>query len=149
MEAAEVYEYFVKYTKDLNQPLLPFEVFKICKDKINTLKETFEFGKPFVSDNFEYAEDYVEKFLKKPEASSILTSAIKKFSELEEYTIESVEKTLRSISEELSLGTNKVFQTVRGALMGRLVTPGLFESVVVLGKEKTLERLNRSMKYIS
>ncbi|HQC41090.1 MAG TPA: hypothetical protein PK148_07830, partial [Petrotogaceae bacterium] len=34
------------------------------------------------------------------------------------------------------------FQAVRGALMGRLITPGLYESITVLGKEKVLQRLS-------
>jgi glutamyl-tRNA synthetase len=45
------------------------------------------------------------------------------------------------------MGTKNVFQTIRGAILGKIVTPGLFESIKVLGKEKTLERLNKTLLF--
>lgn len=126
---------------------IPEEVIQICREKVNTLKQLYEFALPFVNDDYDYSDEYVEKFLRKPEATAILTATLEAFETLEWYTVESVEKTLRSIAEKLGVGTNKLFQTVRGALLGRLVTPGLYESVVVLGKSKTLSRLQRTIEF--
>lgn len=144
----ELIEQFNNWRKFTDSPFeIPKEVIEISKEKVNTLKQLYEFSLPFVDENYEYTEEYIEKFLKKPEARIILEKALSKFSELTIYTIQSVENVLRNTAAELELGTNKVFQTIRGALLGRLVTPGLFESIVVLGKHKTIKRLIRTLEY--
>lgn len=145
----ELLKHLEEWASNINSKFaIPREVVEISKEKVNTLKQLYEFALPFVNEDYEYTQEYVEKFLRKPEALQILELSLNKFSRLEEYKIQNVERELRSISLQLNLGTNKVFQTVRGALLGRLVTPGLFESIVVLGKEKTISRLQRTLKYL-
>jgi glutamyl-tRNA synthetase len=43
--------------------------------------------------------------------------------------------------EEMAIGTGKGLQPLRVAITGSSVSPPLFESMAVLGKEKTLQRL--------
>jgi len=133
----ELYTHFEEWRNFVGaEKRIPKEVLEICREKVNTLKQLYEFALPFVDEEYEYSQDYIEKFAKKPEAVSIIELALERFSSLENYDIQNVETTLREIAASLNIGTNKVFQTIRGALLGRLVTPGLFESIVVLGKEE-------------
>lgn len=125
------------------------EVITICREKVNTLKQLYDISYPFFFDDFIYEEDYIKKFLLKPEAETILKTAIEKLNKINNFTLEEIEKNLRLIAEELNLGTKKVFQTIRGAVFGKLVTPGLFESIKVLGKQKTIERLNKTLIFRS
>jgi len=149
LSSEQMYEQFLDWQRFTgNDKQVPKSVFEICKEKVNTLKQLYEFALPFIEEEYEYSDDYVEKFLKKPEARDIIQSALQEFSALDEYTIESVEATLRKIASTLQIGTNKVFQTIRGALLGKLVTPGLFESIVVLGKEETKRRLLRTLQKV-
>ena len=149
LSSEQMYEQFLDWQRFTgNDKKVPENVFEICKEKVNTLKQLYEFALPFIEEEYEYSDDYVEKFLKKPEARDIIQSALQEFSALDEYTIESVEATLRKIASTLQIGTNKVFQTIRGALLGKLVTPGLFESIVVLGKEETKRRLLRTLQEV-
>ena len=149
LSSEQMYEQFLDWQRFTgNDKQVPENVFEICKEKVNTLKQLYEFALPFIEEEYEYSDDYVEKFLKKPEARDIIQSALQEFSALDEYTIESVEATLRKIASTLQIGTNKVFQTIRGALLGKLVTPGLFESIVVLGKEETKRRLLRTLQKV-
>lgn len=149
LSSEQMYEQFLDWQRFTgNDKKVPENVFEICKEKVNTLKQLYEFALPFIEEEYEYSDDYVEKFLKKPEARDIIQSALQEFSALDEYTIESVEATLRKIASTLQIGTNKVFQTIRGALLGKLVTPGLFESIVVLGKEETKRRLLRTLQKV-
>jgi len=149
LSSEQMYEQFLDWQRFTgNDRQVPKTVFEICKEKVNTLKQLYEFALPFIEEEYEYSDDYVEKFLKKPEARNIIQSALEEFSTLDDYNIESVEATLRKISSTLQIGTNKVFQTIRGALLGKLVTPGLFESIVVLGKEETKRRLIRTLQKI-
>lgn len=123
------------------------DVVLICRDKVNTLKQLYEISYPFFFEDYSYDEQYIKKYLLKEEAEIILNKAIEKFNKSSSFTLEEIEKILRSIAEELNMGTKNVFQTIRGAILGKIVTPGLFESIKVLGKEKTLERLNKTLLF--
>jgi glutamyl-tRNA synthetase len=48
---------------------------------------------------------------------------------------------LRGIVADHGIGARKAFQPVRVAVTGSAVSPPLFESITVLGRERTLERL--------
>jgi glutamyl-tRNA synthetase len=55
-----------------------------------------------------------------------------------------IEATLRGMLEELGLGAAKGLQPLRVAVTGSSVSPPLFESMEALGREKTLQRLDRA-----
>ena len=55
----------------------------------------------------------------------------------------SIEEALRGMAERLELSPRKAFQPVRVAVTGSKVSPGLFESLELLGKDVSLERLRR------
>src|SRR5262249_35902889 len=61
-----------------------------------------------------------------------------------EFTLESLEKILRGLAAELGIKAGELIGTARVALTGRKVSPGIFEVMWLLGKERTLERLERA-----
>jgi glutamyl-tRNA synthetase len=60
---------------------------------------------------------------------------------VEPFTAERIEEALRGLAEELGLSPRKAFQPIRVAVTGSKVSPGLFESLELLGKEKSLARI--------
>jgi glutamyl-tRNA synthetase len=54
---------------------------------------------------------------------------------------ETFEQTFQDLAKELELNNTQMFQLLRVAISGQLVTPPLFESIEILGEEKTLERI--------
>jgi glutamyl-tRNA synthetase len=62
---------------------------------------------------------------------------------LEEWTTETIERELRAIQAERELSSKKAFQPVRAAVTGTLVSPPLFESIALLGRDRTLARLRK------
>jgi glutamyl-tRNA synthetase len=62
---------------------------------------------------------------------------------LEGWETEAIEEVLRGLKEERGLSSNKAFQPVRAAVTGSLVSPPLFESIALLGRDRTLTRLRR------
>ncbi|KAF2956372.1 glutamate--tRNA ligase [Marinitoga sp. 38H-ov] len=125
------------------------DVLSICREKINTLKQLKDFSYNFFIEDYDYEEIFIEKYLKKDWAKDLLSIAVKKFEELEIYNIDNVEKTLREISELKITSKKNTFQAIRGAVLGKLVTPGLFESIVVLGKERVVSRLKKTEVFIN
>ena len=65
-----------------------------------------------------------------------------------EFTDEALEKLFRGLSEELGLKLKKIAQPVRVALTGKTVSPGLFEIMRVLGRERVIRRLDRALHFL-
>jgi glutamyl-tRNA synthetase len=62
---------------------------------------------------------------------------------LDKWTAPAIEETLRALAEERALKPKQAFQPIRAAVTGTLVSPPLFESLEILGRERTLRRLER------
>lgn len=60
---------------------------------------------------------------------------------LDRWTTEAIDAALRSLAEDRELKPKKAFQPVRAAVTGTLVSPPLFESLEILGRDETLARL--------
>jgi glutamyl-tRNA synthetase len=73
--------------------------------------------------------------------AEVVAAARDALSELEPFTAESIEAALRDVLERLGLKPRQGFQPIRIALTGSTVSPGLFESIELLGRETTLKRL--------
>jgi glutamyl-tRNA synthetase len=72
----------------------------------------------------------------------VITAARDVLAQLEPFTAESIEAALRGVADQLGLKPRQAFQPLRIAITGSKVSPGLFESIELLGREKTLERLS-------
>ena len=57
-----------------------------------------------------------------------------------------IEALLRQIVDEQGVKPKEIFQPIRVALTGTTVSPGIFESVAALGREETLERLDKALR---
>jgi glutamyl-tRNA synthetase len=68
---------------------------------------------------------------------------------LEPFEAEAIETTLRAAADELGLKPRQAFQPVRVAVTGSKVSPGLFESIELLGRETTLSRLRAAAAVVA
>jgi glutamyl-tRNA synthetase len=78
------------------------------------------------------------------EARGFLVDAAKRLEAVEPWTAAAIEETLRGLQQERELKPKTAFQPVRLAITGRLVSPPLFESMELLGKARSLARLERA-----
>lgn len=58
------------------------------------------------------------------------------------WTIEALEATTKALAEELGLGLGKIAQPMRAALTGTTTSPGIFDVLVLLGRDEALARLD-------
>ena len=93
-------------------------------------------------DNYDAAS--WEKVMAKDGVVEVLDAGITALRELDSWDAGSVEAALRALPEELGIGAGKVFQPLRVAVTGSSVSPPLFESIAALGREKTLQRIERA-----
>jgi glutamyl-tRNA synthetase len=76
--------------------------------------------------------------------ADVVAAARDALADLEPFTAESIEAALRGVLERLGLKPRQGFQPIRLAITGSTVSPGLFESIELLGRETTLKRLSAS-----
>ncbi len=74
----------------------------------------------------------------------MLAAAVAALGAVEPFSADAIEVALRAAADELGLKPRQAFQPVRIAVTGSKISPGLFESIELLGREKTLERLSRA-----
>src|SRR5712691_3406934 len=72
----------------------------------------------------------------------VIAAARDALAELEPFTAERIEIALRAVLEQLGLKPRQGFQPIRIAITGSKISPGLFESIELLGRETTLARLS-------
>ena len=118
-----------------------YKLVELYKERFRTLPEFVTLTTPFFSDEIEYEDAAVQKHLKKGN-SSLIKDAYKKLKEVKDFSsIGELESCLRSITTEHSIGFGKLAQPIRVALIGKSASAGIFETLELLGKEKTLKRL--------
>jgi glutamyl-tRNA synthetase len=74
----------------------------------------------------------------------VLAEAERAIADAEPFTTEEIEHALRALSERLQLKPREAFQPIRVAVTGSKVSPGLFESIELLGRGPTLDRIRRA-----
>jgi glutamyl-tRNA synthetase len=77
-------------------------------------------------------------------AAPVLAEAERALAGLEAFDAEAIERELRGLAARLELEPREAFQPIRIAVTGSKVSPGLFESIELLGRERTLARLRVS-----
>jgi glutamyl-tRNA synthetase len=75
---------------------------------------------------------------------NVLRQAERAVEAAEPFTAEAIEQALRAVAEQLELKPREAFQPIRVAVTGSNVSPGLFESIELLGRERALERIRRA-----
>ena len=114
----------------------------ITQDKISTLAEFWPLARSF----FEGPVDDPaarQAVLDKPEARDALAQVRAALEPLPEpWTQEEIEGVLRDVVAHSGLKAKQVFQPLRVALTGTTVSPGIFETVALLGRDETLARVD-------
>jgi glutamyl-tRNA synthetase len=72
----------------------------------------------------------------------VVAAAREELERVEPFRAEEIEAALRGLATRLELSPRKAFQPIRIAITGSKVSPGLFESLELLGKEESLRRLS-------
>ena len=74
--------------------------------------------------------------------AQVVAAARDELARVEPFDAEQIEAALRALAERLELSPRKAFEPIRIAVTGSKVSPGLFESIELLGKDETLRRLS-------
>jgi len=96
-------------------------------------------------DKIEFDEAAVKKVLLKGGALDILQIVRDRLATMDEYTEQALEEMLRGLAADKQVGLGKVAQPLRVALCGTTISLPIFDSVNLLGKERTLKRIDLTL----
>ncbi len=118
---------------------------KILTERSHTLVEMKTAALPFVVDQITMDEKAKAKHLT-PDVAPLLSELTGRLKSVEPFQHEEVAKVFNSLVEEKGIKLGKLAQPVRVALTGGTVSPGIFEVLEVMGKEKALKRIEAAIK---
>jgi glutamyl-tRNA synthetase len=150
-------------TKDLANRVKPFlEASNLCVDddkllrvapiiqeRIVTLEDAVNMaGFFFKSEVSPVAEELVGKGLTPKESAEAARKAYNALQRLPDFELDSIENAMRKLVEDLRRKPGQVFGILRVAVTGQSVSPPLFESMLIIGKEEVLARIQRAVNIL-
>ena len=118
---------------------------KTLQERSRTLVELVDSAHFYLTDDIAIDEKAAKKFLTL-EVSRPLSKLIERLSALDEFSEANIESAFSGVLEEFGLSMGKLAQPVRVALTGSTVSPGIHEVIAVLGKERTIRRLQSALE---
>ena len=142
--------------RDLPQELLPVDwdyvtaIAPLVQERIKLLSDAAEMTRYFFEDLPEYdAKTLVQRGMEPGSTREALQAALEQLRESPSFENQHLEEMLRAAGQELGLSPRHFFGLLRTAVTGRTVTPPLFETMEVLGRERVLRRLERAISMVS
>jgi glutamyl-tRNA synthetase len=116
-------------------------------ERAKTLKEMAEISKWIYRDFETYDEAAAKKHLR-PVALEPLKKVRAALAELEDWAPEPLHAAVAAVAEALSVNMGKVAQPLRVAVVGRAASPGIDETLHLVGREAALRRIDWAIEYV-
>lgn len=123
-------------------------VIGLVREKVWTLAEIADASSYFFTGDFLYEEKGVEKYFKNEGIPRIFSDIYNIVKNIEPFDKEELEAQYRACAEARGIKAGDMIHPTRLALTGRIVSPGLFEVMELLGRDECLKRLDRAIDYV-
>jgi glutamyl-tRNA synthetase len=118
-------------------------ILELLRPRAKRLTDFVEQARPFLVDTVEYEPDAIEKHLGAPGLRDHVAALVSALRTLTPFDESHVEAAVRGTASQRGLKAGNLIHATRVAVTGRTTSPGLFEVLVLLGRERTLDRLGR------
>ncbi len=146
-ELAEHLEWHLNNQKlDISNGPAITDVIEAHRDRAKTLKELASSIRYYYEDFSEYDENAAKKNFKTA-TPGILQNLLDKFKQVNDWNPESIESVIQATCEELELGMGKVGPPLRVAVTGTAMSPSLDVTLNLVGKERSLKRLEKAVAF--
>jgi glutamyl-tRNA synthetase len=117
----------------------------LVRERTKTLLEMVEWVRPYFGEAVTLEEDAARKFLT-PAVARVLEKLLEHFESLAEFSKGALEERFKSLVDGEGMKMGQLAQPVRVALTGRTASPGLFDVMEILGRDRTLLRLRQGIE---
>jgi glutamyl-tRNA synthetase len=146
--AARIKPYFLKEGLAVEDAKL-LKIIPTIRERMVTLDDCLPFAAWFFKDQVNpKPEELIAKNLSAAQSAEVARKSFQVLEACPEVTPAVVEPAMRVLVENLGLKPNQVFGILRVAITGQTVSPPLFESMEIVGKEKVLERVKRAIEIL-
>jgi glutamyl-tRNA synthetase len=121
---------------------------RATKERLHLLTDIVGYADYFFRDFEGYDAGGVKKQWSKPMAKKVLSDLSEILRDCEPFTAQTIEARCRGYIERDGLKLGDLVHPARLALTGKTISPGFFETVELLGKQKTLTRLKKAIHFI-
>ena len=116
---------------------------ELLRPRSKRLSDFVEQARPFLLEAPEFDDDAVAKHLSGVAPAGYLDDAAQALGALATFDEATVEAAVRSLAEHLGIKAGALMHPIRVALVGRTTSPGLFESLVLIGQSAAVTRLTQ------
>ena len=116
----------------------------VLRERAKTLREMADTAAYFFSNGVSLDEKAAAKHLT-PEAKRLLEPARRALSDLPGWSAAQIDEALKTVAAKLEVGLGKVAQPIRVAVTGGTVSPGIGETLEIIGREESLWRLDAAL----
>jgi glutamyl-tRNA synthetase len=121
----------------------------LLRVRARTINDIVRQAEPYLRDTITYDAEAVAKQWKDRAASAELLSVVRtQLAATDSWTTASLEHALRTLAEGRGVAAGKVFQPLRVALTGLTVSPGIFDVLVMLGRDRALSRIDTAIAHL-
>jgi len=120
----------------------------LVRERAKTLLEMVDWVRPYFGTGVTFDEEAAKKFLT-PAIVPMLRKLVERFEALPGFSKQQWEDSFKQVVAEEGMKMGQLAQPVRVALTGRTASPGLFDVMDVLGRERTLARLQQGIERAS
>ena len=122
------------------------QIMDLLKERISRTTDIPDAVGYFYGDTLDYDPEEFQKQLGKEFARDNLPELKSRLADLPEWTEEGIEETVRGLVAEKEKGARHLIHPLRFATTGRTVSAGLFETMKLLGRERSLLRVEKAIK---
>lgn len=123
-------------------------VVETVRERVKTLQELADASSYFFEPITSYSHQGIQKHFTIPGVAELLIRGVESLQKVNVFDVENTEIAYRLIISELDIKGSAIIHPTRLALTGKTVSPGLFDVMAVLGKERCLERLQKAIDFI-
>jgi len=121
----------------------------LLRVRARTIDDIVRQAGPYLREDIDYDPDAVAKLWKDREGVVSLLSATRDRLAAIDWTPAAMEEALRQLAESLGMSAGKLFQPLRVALTGLTASPGIFDVLEMLGRERALARVDAAVEYLT
>jgi glutamyl-tRNA synthetase len=120
----------------------------LIRPRTRLLTDFTGWARAFFTDEFAYEQEAREKFWKDEKVPGLLAKLTEALAALPDWNHDACDAALRGVAAEEGVKAGLLINATRVAIVGRAVAPPLFDTMVVLGRERVVERLRRGLIFL-